>query len=217
MIMGWILLIGIWGGMGKMSKGNRRIWRWLFCITLILYTIGYICLARNRVETDIIDGEYIASSEGNEGNEEEIESGKKSRDELADSRQRGKHLRGNWSQIMPFVEEQLPELDDIGYYIEQKTEGKASLIVDIGAGPIELYDNSNNFLGYYYSIYVGEQWEDHRANWDWFYVNVELDEVLWCEIVNIEFYTLEEWRSSSQYKKMMDRIREFRAMQENET
>ena len=197
-----------------MTKRNRRIWMCLFCITIVVCVMGYIYLARDRVETDIIVGEYILSSEGDE---EEIESGKKSRDELADSQQKENHSGANWSQIMSFVEEQLPELDDIGYYIEQKTEGKASLVVDIGASPKELYDNSNNFLGYYFSIYVGEEWEDHRANWYWFYVNDELDEVLWCEIVNIEFYTLEEWRSSSKYKEQMDRIREFREMQENET
>lgn len=190
-----------------MGKGNKRIWMWLLCIAIIGCAAGYICFAFNRVETDGKYGEYI---ENGEGNEEEIEAGKTGSEELAYSPQRGKHLRGNWGQIMTFVEEQLPELDDIGYYIEHKTEGKASLVVDIGASPTELYDNSNNFLGYYYSVYVGEQWEDHRANWDWFYVSDEIDEILWCEIVNIEYYTLEEWRSSSHYKEWINTIREFR-------
>lgn len=74
--------------------------------------------------------------------------------------------------------------------------------------PIEVYNNENpdDLKGNYYKIYVGEKWEDHTANWYWFYVSEEIDEILWCDIVENEAYSLEEWRGSSGYKYQMEII-----------
>ncbi len=106
------------------------------------------------------------------------------------------------------------ELAVYSRFISKKTEGKAFLIVEAKIEAEELYGNDHEFLGNYYLIYVGEKWEDHRANWYWFHVREDLKEILWCEIVECEYYSLEEWRDSLQYREQMERITEY--LEENE-
>ena len=116
-----------------------------------------------------------------------------------------------WRRAELFLEEQIPELEDFDYWISKKSGGQAFLICETwDVRPEPEYDNNNQFLGNYYAIYVGEQWEDHHANWHWFYVNEEINEILWMDIVTCEFYTLDEWRNSPGYQTQMDAIRELR-------
>ena len=63
------------------------------------------------------------------------------------------------------------------------------------------------YLGEYYLVYVGESHEDHNANWDWFYVSEDFDEVLWYDVVMGEdseypVLYLDEWRRSERYRKL---------------
>lgn len=50
-------------------------------------------------------------------------------------------------------------------------------------------------------IYVGEEWEDHRINWDWFWVKEDLSEIYYYDIVDGDYWTLEEWRASERYRE----------------
>lgn len=120
-----------------------------------------------------------------------------------------KYLDFEWFEAERYLEQEIPEFDIYDSFINKKTEGKAYLVVESGIKPDELYGNNQEFLGNYYMIYVGEKWEDHRANWYWFYVREDFEEILWYEITECEYYSLEEWRDSSWYKEQMERIMEY--------
>ena len=72
---------------------------------------------------------------------------------------------------------------------------------------VQLHDvyqdgNQTQYLGKYYVIYVGEEWEDgHQANWAWFYVSEHCDDILWADWEGM-VHTLAEWRSSPYYKNL---------------
>ena len=120
----------------------------------------------------------------------------------------------DWYEAERYLEQEVPELAVYDHFINVQSEGKAYLVVDTDIRADELYGNNQEFLGNYYTIYVGEKWEDHRANWYWFHVREDLKEILWCEIVECEYYSLEEWRDSLQYREQMERITEY--LEENE-
>ena len=92
----------------------------------------------------------------------------------------------------------VPELDAYAAYIEEHSDGAAHLIIDMDGGPEWI--NSGDTSGSYYTIYVGEEWEDHLANWDWFYVHEDFQEVLWLDLVSDKLLTLDEWRDSPYYR-----------------
>ena len=80
----------------------------------------------------------------------------------------------DWYEAERYLEQEVPELAIYSRFISKKTEGKAFLIVEAKIKTDELYGKEHEFLGNYYLIYVGEKWEDHRANWYWFYVRADL-------------------------------------------
>ncbi|MBP3489766.1 MAG: hypothetical protein J6K53_15435 [Roseburia sp.] len=110
--------------------------------------------------------------------------------------------------IMQCLYEEVPEIDDWTDYVEKKSGGKAYLYQRCDEGVRDVYRNGagSEYLGEYYSVYVGEMWEDHSVNWGYFYVSVTFDEVLWENTVwlenEFETYTLEEWRNSRYYPKL---------------
>ncbi len=114
-----------------------------------------------------------------------------------------------WFDATDYLSEQVPELNIISSYITKKSNGRARFTMGMASKAEKVYDNYGNFLGNYYSVYVGEQWEGHRANWHWFFVNEELNEILWMDIVEVKYYTLEEWRKMDLYKQSMQEIEEF--------
>ena len=120
----------------------------------------------------------------------------------------------DWYEAERYLEQEVPELAVYDHFINVQSEGKAYLVVDTDIRADELYGNNQEFLGNYYTIYVGEKWEDHMANWYWFHVREDLKEILWCEIVECEYYSLEEWRDSLEYKEQMERLTEY--LEENE-
>ena len=100
-----------------------------------------------------------------------------------------------------YLEQQVPELKLMSEYIETHSDGKARYCVSL-AGERSLIHGiglSDYYFGYYYVFYVGESWEDHIANWHWFYVKDDLSEILRDDIAEGVLCTLEEWRSSEQY------------------
>lgn len=115
----------------------------------------------------------------------------------------GTHSNGddidNYTAITSFMRESIPELKRYAEFVEQKSEGNATFIIEPNYTTEELYVDGE-FRGNYYYVYTGELWEDHRVNWDWFLVSEDLDEILWWDIVEIRYLTLDEWRQSSSYR-----------------
>ena len=102
-----------------------------------------------------------------------------------------------------FVMDSIPEIEKYSAFIEQKSGGNANLTIDINFVKTEK-DNTN-----YYVIYVGVQREDYRVNWDYFYVDENLQEVMWYDIVDAKLYSLDEWRNSQEYKQRIAYIEEY--------
>ena len=106
-----------------------------------------------------------------------------------------------YMEIADFVWDNIPELKNYAEYVEEKSEGHAVFVVDPNYELKELYVD-NEFRGNYYYVYTGEVWEEHRVNWDWFLVSEDFDEILWWDIVEIEYLTLDEWRQSPSYREL---------------
>ena len=104
------------------------------------------------------------------------------------------------TKVSGYLYDNVPELLDYDKYISEKSNGKAYLTVLPCTELEEVIKIDGTNMGGYYMVYVGEQWEDHRANWDWFAVSEDMDNILWVDIVEINYYTLEEWRASSSYR-----------------
>ncbi|MBD5550550.1 MAG: hypothetical protein HDQ96_05145 [Lachnospiraceae bacterium] len=119
-------------------------------------------------------------------------------------------LDGNTvDKISQCLEEQVPEICDWEVFVEKKSENKAYLYERFDGRIEDVYKNGegSEYLGKYYSVYVGEMWEDHSVNWAWFYVSVDFNEVLWKDVLMLkgsefEVYTLEEWRNSPWYPQL---------------
>lgn len=97
-------------------------------------------------------------------------------------------------KIEEYLETSVPELAKYKQLIERQSGGEARLIVETYFSQVQRGEKK------FYPVYVGEQWDDHRVNWDWFYVSEQKDEILWYNLVEDEFYTLEEWRNSEEYR-----------------
>lgn len=93
----------------------------------------------------------------------------------------------------------MPELKAYKAWIHEKSRGQAFFIAEAGSGLEEICIDGTA-AGRYYFVYVGEQWEDHRVNWDWFLVSENMDEVLWYDIREGKYLTLDEWRASDSYR-----------------
>lgn len=104
------------------------------------------------------------------------------------------------TKVSGYLYDNVPELLNYDKYISEKSNGKAYLTVLPCTELEEVIKIDGTNMGGYYMVYVGEQWEDHRANWDWFAVSEDMDNILWVDIVEINYYTLEEWRASSSYR-----------------
>lgn len=100
------------------------------------------------------------------------------------------------NQIEEYLETSVPELMNYKHFIEKQSSGKAHLIVETDFSLLKIGEKK------FYSVYIGEQWDDHRVNWEWFYVSEQMDEILWYNLVNDEFYSLEEWRNSKEYRTL---------------
>ena len=84
--------------------------------------------------------------------------------------------------------EQVPELEDWSVYVEKKSGGKAYLYQRYDDEKEDVYRNGkgSEYLGKYYSVYVGEMWEDHSVMWGEFYVSENFDEVLWKDTLRLK-------------------------------
>ena len=83
-----------------------------------------------------------------------------------------------------YLETSVSELTSYKQFIEEQSSGEAHLIVEMNFSLLKIGEKN------FYPIYVGEQWDDHRVNWEWFYVSEQMDEILWYNLADDEFYSL---------------------------
>ena len=124
---------------------------------------------------------------------------------IGDSNESSLNIMKNMIKAEQYVDQEVYELVAYSSYITKKSNGKAYLIVECDGRATDVNGivTNDELLGEYYSVYVGEQWEDHRTNWDWFFVNKDFDEILWYYLPESEVYTLSEWRNSSLYYRQL--------------
>ena len=97
-------------------------------------------------------------------------------------------------KIEKYLETSVWELANYELFIEKHSSGEAHLLVETSFSMLKIGEKN------FYPVYVGEQWNDHRVNWEWFYVSEQLDEILWYNLGDGGFYSLEEWRTSKEYR-----------------
>lgn len=104
------------------------------------------------------------------------------------------------AEIEEYLLAEVPELNEYKKYISEKSDYEAAMIMKVTLKPQKI----KSFSEMYYAVYVGEQWETHAVNWDWFYVSSDLENILWYLLPEDLFLTLDEWRSSTYYRKLDD-------------
>lgn len=100
-------------------------------------------------------------------------------------------------QMEAFFRKNVPEIEEYQAYIMEKSNAQAHLIIKVNT---ELETINQEEEKQYYSVYVGEEWEDHSVNWDWFYIRSDSKEILWYSVVDDIYLSLEEWRNSDYYR-----------------
>lgn len=100
--------------------------------------------------------------------------------------------------VEEFLLSEVPEMKEYDIYISEKSDNEACLLVEAVLEPRKI----EGFSETYYAVYVGEQWETHAVNWDWFYVSSDLENILWYLLPEDFFMTLDEWRNSTYYRKL---------------
>ena len=113
-----------------------------------------------------------------------------------------------FDRITKCLDEQVPEIgNEWSDYVKDVSEGGAYLYERMaGYSPEDVYRDyeKTEYLGKYYLVYVGEMWEDHSVNWEYFYVSENFDEVLWYDHIarldnEYPVLYLDEWRNSDFY------------------
>lgn len=95
----------------------------------------------------------------------------------------------------------VPELQKYSDYIIEQSTGEADLVIEVYETPKQITCRDGSKRNFY-AVYVGEQWSDHRANWDWFYIEMDSKEVLWYNMIDDVYCTLDEWRDSEYYRDL---------------
>ena len=101
-------------------------------------------------------------------------------------------------KVEKYLLESVPEISDYATYIEKESDGEARLYIQIYEKE-EVSINGLESTINCYPVYVGEKWDTHTANWEWFYVSENLDAVYWYDVVDAGVYSLEDWRNGDGY------------------
>lgn len=113
--------------------------------------------------------------------------------------QRGVPYSADFFEIEEYLKKQVPELEKYAAWIQEQSQGKADIVINVMFYKEQISKGESND-GYYF-VYVGEQWQDHRVNWDWFCVNENMNEILWYDLADGEGYlALDAWRASDGYR-----------------
>lgn len=111
----------------------------------------------------------------------------------------GNESVANSIKVENFLRQEVKELEPLENYIYQKSNQEAFMVVecDVTLQKVDFEGTEDE----YYMVYVGEQYNDHRINWCWFYVSKNLDKILSYDIVEGEVYSLLEWRETEIYSE----------------
>jgi len=109
-------------------------------------------------------------------------------------------------EVENFLYQEVKELEQLEKYIYQKSNEEAFMVIesDVTLHKLDFEGTEDE----YYLVYVGEQYNDRKVNWCWFYVNQNLDRILSYDIVEGEVYTLLEWRETELYSEKFGFINE---------
>lgn len=103
-------------------------------------------------------------------------------------------------QIEKYLRKELPELVEYEQYIKKKSNEQAFMIIEnMGIYEEILKKESGNG---FFLIYVGEKWDDHKVNWDYFLVEDSLEDIFFFDMTNNVILTLDEWRKSEYYREL---------------
>lgn len=181
-------------------ENNYVLWRkyvlYKFVYSLILLALMLTTSCRitsnNNIDTVLSENSIDKNSDDEEAQNAPVTDNKESSVSIAE----------NMIKAENYVEQEVPELDAYDTHITEKSNGKAYLIVECDGRAEDVNDIvvNDELSGKYYSVYVGEQWKDHKVNWDWFFVSEDFDEILWYYLPESEVYTLFQWRDSNQYE-----------------
>jgi len=114
------------------------------------------------------------------------------------------------NEVMEYIYKNIPEILVYEDYIEIQSNNEATLFVDCDNDLKQRI--SNDFTGNYYLAYVGEDLSDNKVIWEYFYVNEDLNEVLWYDFINLDLgvfqnypsiLTLEDWRNDFRYGRYL--------------
>lgn len=97
--------------------------------------------------------------------------------------------------------EKVPEIREYESYIREMSSGEAHLVIQTYE-EVEMTVGDEGEKEKYYPIYIGEQWKDHRVNWEWFYIHEDLQQIYWYDVVEDTLFPLEEWRSTDKYREL---------------
>lgn len=185
-----------------------------FCLS----NVGEVCKeqSENLVENNTETANIVEESMEDGANTSWLEKEDKENSTSNESLRKEKYNKESgdiWKCLVVNVPEILNEWND---YVVDMTDGDARITIkvrgdDYNALTIDKYDvyrddEESEYLGKYYLVYVGEQWEDHTVYWANFYVSENFDEVLWCDFADIDGHYsalyLDEWRNSRQYRRL---------------
>jgi len=101
------------------------------------------------------------------------------------------------NSVYSYLDKNVPEIMAFALYLDEQSGDEINQMAQIRSFPDE---NSDNIMERdYFAVYIGENHHEYIVNWQWFYVNKNLNEILHGEIISGECETLEQWRNSEYY------------------
>ncbi len=153
----------------------------------------------NEFVVDMVSGEIIEmrvypEDGGWDYSEEYLEKfGETKYEEMKSSETKG----SAYDSVQKYVVEMVPEVEYYEKHIKEYSQGEARLWMHVyEIVSLTINDTEKS----YYPVYVGEEWDDHSVNWEWFYVSEDMTEIYWYDLLEDELRTIEAWRMSEQYR-----------------
>lgn len=97
--------------------------------------------------------------------------------------------------MIDYVKKNVPEIGNLEKSLISKSNGTVKLSMYIERQPNPT--STNVYIRDYYGIYVGESHPDHNVNIYRFAVQKDTKEILYYDVVQDKYMTLDEWRSQN--------------------
>lgn len=98
----------------------------------------------------------------------------------------------NSDELINYLKQSVPEVSSFVDTLSKNKSVKPILYIERSPNA----SSSDTYLKNYYVIYVGEQHEDHNVNTYRFAINKDNKQILYFDIANNKYETLQEWRNS---------------------